>query len=86
MDHLRSPKSPAVRAAIKRVGATLCFLPSYSPDLNPIEPVFAKLKTLLRPAAERRVEATWRRIGALLARFGPEECAHSFTHAGYAST
>ena len=86
MDNLSSHKSPAVRAAIERVGATLRFLPPYSPDLNPIEQVFAKLKALLRHAAERRVEATWRRIGALLDRFGPEECAHYFTHAGYAST
>ena len=86
MDNLSSHKSPAVRAAIKRVEATLCFLPPSSPALNPLEQVFAKLKTLLRHAAERRVEATGRRIGARLARFGPEECAPYFTHAGYAST
>ena len=71
----------AVRAAIKREGATLRFLPPYSPDLNPIEQVFAKLKALLRHVASTR-----RRIGALLNRFGPEGCAHYFTHAGYAST
>ena len=56
-----------------------------SPDLNPIEQVFAKLKTLLRKAAERTVEATWRRIGALLSAFSPAECANYFVNAGYAS-
>ena len=86
LDNLSSHKSVAVREAIERVGATLRFLPPYSPDLNPIEQVFAKLKAFLRHAAERTVEATWRRIGTLLDRFGPEECNHYFTHAGYAST
>ena len=86
MDNLSSHKSPAVRAAIERAGATLRFLPPYSPDLNPIEQVFAKLKALLRHAAERSVEATWQRIGTLLDCFGPAECRHYFTHAGYAST
>jgi transposase len=86
LDNLSSHKSPAVRAALERVGATLRFLPPYSPDLNPIEQVFAKLKALLRHAAERTVEATWRRLGTLLDRFGPEECRHYFAHAGYAST
>ena len=66
LDNLSSHKSPAVRTAIERVGATLRFLPPYSPDLNPIEQVFAKLKALLRHAAERTVEMTWRRIGTLL--------------------
>ena len=75
-----------MRAALARVGATLRFLPPYSPDLNPIEQVFAKLKALLRHAAERTVAATWRRLGTLLDRFGPEECRHYFAHAGYAST
>ena len=55
------------------------------PDLNPIEQVFAKLKTLLRKAAERTVEATWKRIGALLQAFTPQECANYFKNAGYAS-
>ena len=58
------------------VGAKLFFLPPYSPDLNPIEMVFAKLKTLLRKAAERTLEATWRRIGQLLDQFSPGECAN----------
>ena len=86
MDNLSSHKSPVVRAAIERVGATLRFLPPSSPDLNPIEQGFAKLKALLRHAAERTVEAPGRRLGTLLDCFGPAECRHYFTHAGYAST
>ena len=86
MDNLSSHKGPAVRQALEGAGATLRFLPPYSPDLNPIEQVFAKLKAFLRRAAERTVEATGRRIGTLLPHFGPEECGHYFTHAGYAST
>ena len=64
MDNLGSHKGQAVRRAIRAAGAKLFFLPPYSPDLNPIEQVFAKLKTLLRKAAERTVEDTWRRIGS----------------------
>ena len=64
IDNLGSHKGKAVRRAIRAAGAKLFFLPPYSPDLNPIEQVFAKLKTLLRKAAERTVEATWRRIGS----------------------
>jgi transposase len=74
-----------VRRAIRAAGAKLFFLPPYSPDLNPIEQAFAKLKTLLRKAAERTVEATWRQIGALLQAFSPAECANYFANAGYAS-
>jgi transposase len=85
MDNLGSHKGRAVRAAIRSVGARLFFLPPYSPDLNPIEQVFAKLKTLLRKAAERTVEATWQRIGALLEQFEPAECANYLANAGYAS-
>jgi len=85
IDNLGSHKGKAVRRAIRSVGAKLFFLPPYSPDLNPIEQVFAKLKTLLRKAAERTVEATWRRIGALLSAFSPAECANYFANAGYAS-
>ena len=70
----------------RRAAATLRFLPPSSPALNPIEQVFAKLKAFLRHAAERTVEATWQRIGTLLDCFGPAECRHYFTHAGYAST
>src|SRR5471030_3033399 len=85
MDNLSSHKSKAVREAIRAAGAKLFFLPPYSPDLNPIEQVFAKLKTLLRKAAERTVEATWRRIGTLLDAFSPQECANYLRNAGYAS-
>jgi len=86
MDNLGSHKGPAVRRAIRAAGARLFFLPPYSPDLNPIEQVFAKLKTMLRKAAERTVEATWKRIGQLLDRFSPQECANYLANSGYAST
>jgi transposase len=86
IDNLGSHKGKAVRKAIRAAGAKLFFLPPCSPDLNPIEQVFAKLKTLLRKAAERTVEATWKRIGALLTRFTPQECANYLANAGYAST
>lgn len=85
MDNLGSHKGRAVRAAIRAAGARLFFLPPYSPDLNPIEQVFAKLKTLLRKAAERTVEATWKRVGSLLDCFAPTECANYFRNARYAS-
>ncbi len=85
IDNLGSHKGKAVRHAIRATGAKLFFLPPYSPDLNPIEQVFAKLKTLLRKAAERTVEATWKRIGTLLHAFTPQECANYFKNAGYAS-
>jgi transposase len=85
IDNLGSHKGKAVRRAIRAAGAKLFFLPPYSPDLNPIEQVFAKLKTLLRKAAERTVETTWRRIGALLQCFTPAECANYIRNAGYAS-
>jgi transposase len=85
IDNLGSHKGKAVRRAIRSAGARLFFLPPYSPDLNPIEQVFAKLKTLLRKAAERTVETTWKRIGALLQAFTPKECDNYFKNAGYAS-
>ena len=85
IDNLGSHKAKAIRRALRAVGAKLFFLPPYSPDLNPIEQVFAKLKTLLRKAAERTVEATWKRIGSLLQHFTPQECANYFRNAGYAS-
>src|SRR5947209_10540280 len=81
MDNLGSHKGQAVRRAIRAAGAKLFFLPPYSPDLNPIEQVFAKLKTLLRKAAARTVEATWKCIGALLGCFTQQECAHYFANA-----
>lgn len=86
MDNLGSHKSQAVRRAIRSVGARLIFLPPYSPDLNPIEQVFAKLKTLLRKANERTVDATWMRIGLLLDAFSPTECANYLVNSGYASS
>jgi transposase len=85
MDNLGSHKRQAIRHAIRAAGAKLFFLPPYSPDLNPIEQVFAKLKTLLRKAGERTIEATWRRIGTLLDEFAPEECANYLSNSGYAS-
>jgi len=86
LDNLNSHKAAAVRRAIRAAGAKLFFLPPYSPDLNPIEQVFAKLKTLLRKAAERTVEATWRRIGQLIRCFAPLECRNYLTNAGYVAT
>ena len=85
LDNLSSHKKPAVRRAIRARSARLLFLPPYSPDFNPIEQVFAKLKHLLRKAAERSVEATRRRIGTLLDAFPPHECANYLTNSGYAS-
>lgn len=78
-------KGQPARQLIRSAGARLFFLPPYCPDLNPIEMVFAKLKTLLRKADERSIEATWRSIGDLLAAFSAEECAAYLRHAGYAS-
>ena len=83
MDNLSSHKAPAVRAAIEAVGASLLYLPPYSPDFNPIENAFAKLKALLRKAAERTVGALWDRIGLALDAFTPAECANYFKAAGY---
>lgn len=85
LDNLGSHKSQAVRTAIRAAGAHLLFLPPYSPDLNPIEQVFAKLKHLLRKAAKRTVEATWRQLGDLLRLFSPGECANYLVNSGYAS-
>lgn len=85
MDNLGSHKGQAVRQAIRSAGARLLFLPPYSPDLNLIEQVFAKLNVLLRKAAERSVEATWQRIGSLLDAFPPHECANYLRNSGYAS-
>jgi transposase len=84
LDNLGSHKGKAVRKAIRQAGAHLLFLPPYSPDLNPIEQVFSKLKALLRKADERSVEAVWRRIGTLLDHFSAAECANYLRHAGYA--
>jgi len=86
LDNLGSHKGKAVRKAIRAAGARLIFLPKYSPDLNPIEQVFAKLKTLLRKAGARTIEAICAAIGQLLGSFTPQECANYFKNAGYAST
>ena len=86
LDNLSSHKGEAIKAAIEAAGATLMFLPPYSPDLNPIELMFSKLKTLLRKAAERTVDALWNRIGELLDHFTPQECANFLRHAGYNQT
>jgi len=83
LDNLGSHKGKAVRAAIRAASAHLLFLPQYSPDLNPIEQVFSKLKTLLRKAGERTIETAWKRIGTLLKQFTPQECANYFKNAGY---
>ena len=85
MDNLGSHKGKSVRAAIRRAGARLFFLPPYSPDLNPIEQVFAKLKQRMRAAAQQTVEATWKAAGRLLQRFQPDECRNYLLNAGYAS-
>jgi transposase len=83
MDNLGSHKGDAVRAAIESVGAQLLFLPPYSPDLNPIEQVFAKLKALLRKEAARTIETLWNAVGHLIQRFSPKECANYFANDGY---
>jgi transposase len=83
MDNLGSHKGPAVQAAIEAAGARLLFLPPYSPDFNPIEQVFAKLKALLRKLAARSLPALWAAIGTVLPCFSPDECANYFANAGY---
>ncbi len=85
MDNLSSHKVEGVRQAIERVGAHLLYLPPYSPDLNPIEQVFAKLKALLRKAAARSTAALWDKIGELLAAYSPTERENYFRNSGYAS-
>ena len=85
MDNLLSHKVAGVEEAIQARGARLIFLPPYSPDLNPIEQVFSKLKALLRAAGERTVSGLWDRIGLLLDRFHPAECRNYFRHCGYAA-
>ena len=83
MDNLPAHKSARIRDAIERTGARLRFLPPYSPDFNPIEMAFAKLKALLRKAAPRTIEALWAAIGEAIDRFTPIECQNFFTAAGY---
>lgn len=85
MDNLGSHKSDAVRDILKKRGARLAFLPPYSPDLNPIEQVFSKLKRLLRKAEARTVDTVCDKIGNLLKHFTADECAAYFRNSGYAS-
>jgi transposase len=84
MDNLPAHKVDGVRKLIEAVNASLVYLPPYSPDLNPIEMAFAKLKTLLRKAAARTRDILWDKIGDALRAFTPQECANYFKHAGYA--
>jgi transposase len=86
MDNLQSHKVAGVAEAIEAAGASVLYLPSYSPDLNPIELFFSKLKALLRKAPERTIPDLWRRIRSLLRTVCQEECANFFRHAGYVST
>lgn len=83
MDNLPAHKIAGVRAAIEAAGADLLYLPPYSPDLNPIEQAFAKLKSLLRARALRSVEALWKALGDIVGCFTPTECANFVRHAGY---
>ena len=85
MDNLRAHKIVGVREAIEAIGAELEYLPAYSPDLNPIEQAFSKLKAALRKGAARKVNALLKLIGKLVKSFAPEECANYFRHAGYAA-
>ena len=84
MDNLPAHKIADVRPLIEAAGAALLYLPPYSPDLNPIEMAFAKIKALLRKAAERTIDGLWDKIGEILSAFSSNECANYFRHAGYA--
>lgn len=86
LDNLSSHKVAGVRQAIAAAGATLRYLPPYSPDLNPIENLFAKLKALLRKAAMRSTETLWMQVGQLLNCFSPNECTNYFASSGYVCT
>lgn len=83
MDNLASHKVAGVREAIEAAGATMMLLPPYSPDLNPIEQAFAKLKARLRKQAHRTLDALWNGLASLAEWFGAAECANYFHHAGY---
>ena len=83
MDNLSSHKSPAVREMIEAAGASLLYLPPYSPDFNPIEQAFSKLKAHLRKAAERTIHGLWNAIARILDLYSPAECANYFANAGY---
>jgi len=83
LDNLSSHKVPGVKEAIEFVGAKVLSLPAYSPDFNPIEMVFSKLKTLVRKSKLRKVEDLWKKLGEWGDLFSPEECQKYFKHAGY---
>ncbi len=83
LDNLAAHKNASARAAVEAAGATLVFLPPYSPDLNPIENAFAKLKAMLRKAAARTLEQLWSAIAHIIDAFTPMECASYFAAAGY---
>ena len=83
MDNLGSHKRPGIRTAIEAAGASLLYLPPYSPDFNPIENAFAKMKAMLRKAAERTIDGLWSAIGRIIDTFNPTECANYFAAAGY---
>lgn len=83
MDNLPAHKAAGIREAIEKAGATLAFLPPYSPDFNPIENAFAKLKAMLRARAERSISALWDAVGTIVSLFSPTECANYFKAAGY---
>ena len=83
MDNLPAHKPAGVRTAIEAAGASLRYLPPYSPDFNPIEMAFAKLKALLRKAAARTIPDLWQAIKHAIPLFTPQECANYFDHAGY---
>jgi len=85
MDNLPCHKVAGIREAIESVGAKLVYLPPYSPDLNPIEQAFAKLKTLLRKTGERTRDGLWHAIARILRHYSPDECRNLFTNAGYAT-
>jgi transposase len=85
LDNLGRHKGQAARRAVRQTGAHMLFLPPYSPDLNPIEQLFAKLKHLMRKAEPRTIEATWRKVGQILDLFSPAESPNYLKNSGYAS-
>ena len=84
LDNLSSHKHVGVRESLEAAGCTLAYMPPYSPDLNPIELLFSKLKSLLRKHAERTIDSLWTRIGKLVTEFSPDECRNYLKHCGYA--
>jgi len=83
MDNLAAHKVPGIREAIEAVGARVAYIPSYSPDLNPIEMLFSKIKSILRKKALRTVDALWKELGEIATCVSPTECRNYLRHAGY---